>query len=48
MIARLIDGLAAVIFLLIMTVPALLCALVDTPAGRIGLALSSVEGMVFW
>ena len=39
MIERLIDGVAAVIFLLIMTVPALLCALVDTPAGRLGLAL---------
>jgi len=38
MIARLIDMLAAVIFLLIMAVPALLCALVDTPAGRIGMA----------
>ena len=40
MIARLLDVLAAVIFLLIITVPALLCALLDTPAGRIGL--------VFW
>ena len=40
MIGRLLDGLAAVIFLLIMTVPALLCALVDTPAGQIGI--------VFW
>jgi len=40
MIARLLDMLAAVIFLLIMTVPSLLCALVDTPAGRIGI--------VFW
>ena len=40
MIARLIDMLAAVIFLLIMTVPAILCALLDTPVGRIGI--------VFW
>ncbi len=48
MIARLIDMLAAVIFLLIMTVPAILCALLDTPAGRIGLVLSFVEGIVFW
>ena len=40
MIGRLLDGLAAVIFLLIMTVPAILCALLDTPAGRIGI--------VFW
>ena len=40
MMERLIDVLAAVIFLLIMTVPALLCALIDTPAGRIGL--------IFW
>ena len=37
--ARLIDGLAVVIFLLIMTVPTLLCALIDTPAGRIGFVL---------
>jgi len=40
MIGRLLDVLAAVIFLLVMTVPALLCALVDTPAGRIG--------VIFW
>lgn len=40
MTARLLDGLAAVIFLLIMTVPAILCTLLDTPAGRIGI--------VFW
>ena len=40
MIARLLDGLATAIFLLIMTVPAILCALLDTPAGRIGI--------VFW
>ena len=40
MIGRLLDGLAAVIFLLIITVPAILCALLDTPAGRIGI--------VFW
>jgi len=40
MIAHLLDGLAAVIFLLIMTVPVILCALLDTPAGRIGI--------VFW
>ena len=37
--ARLIDGLAVVIFLLIMTVPVLICALIDTPAGRIGFVL---------
>jgi len=37
MIARLIDMLAVVIFFLIMTVPAILCALLDTPAGRIGI-----------
>ncbi|MBC8508493.1 MAG: hypothetical protein H8D34_26855 [Chloroflexi bacterium] len=58
MIGRLLDILAVIIFLLIMTVPALLCALLDTPAGRIGLALipwgveglvlNFVEGMVFW
>jgi len=40
MIARLIDGLATVIFLVVMTVPVILCALLDTPAGRIG--------VVFW
>jgi len=40
MIGRLLDLLAAIIFLLIMTVPALLCALIDTPAGRIG--------VIFW
>jgi len=40
MIARLLDVLVTVIFLLVMTVPALLCALLDTPAGRIG--------MIFW
>jgi len=40
MIARLIDGLAVVIFLVVMTVPVILCALLDTPAGRIGI--------VFW
>ena len=40
MIGRLLDGLAAVIFLLIMAVPVIMCALVDTPAGRIGI--------VFW
>jgi len=40
MIERLLDILAVIIFLLIMTVPAILCALVDTPAGRIGI--------VFW
>jgi hypothetical protein len=40
MIARLIDGLAAVIFLVVLTLPAILCALLDTPAGRIGI--------VFW
>ena len=40
MIARLLDVLVAVIFLLIMTVPAFLLALIDTPTGRIGL--------VFW
>ena len=40
MMARLLDGLAALIFLLIMTVPTILCALLDTPAGRIGI--------VFW
>jgi len=40
MIGRLLDVLAAIIFLLIMTVPAFLCALVDTPSGKIGL--------VFW
>lgn len=37
MIGRLVDVLAVVIFLLIMTVPAILCALLDTPAGRIGI-----------
>jgi len=37
MISRLVDTLAVVIFLLIMTVPAILCALLDTPAGRIGI-----------
>jgi len=37
MIARLVDFLAVVIFLLIMTVPAILCALLDTSAGRIGI-----------
>ncbi len=37
MIARLLDMLAVVIFLLIMTVPAILCALLDTSAGRIGI-----------
>ena len=40
MIAHLLDGLAAVIFLLIMTLHVILCALLDTPAGRIGI--------VFW
>jgi len=40
MIARLIDGLAVAIFLVVMTVPVILCALLDTPAGRIGI--------VFW
>jgi len=40
MTARLLDVLVAIIFLLIMTVPVLFCALVDTPAGRIG--------FVFW
>jgi hypothetical protein len=37
MIARLVNVLAVVIFLLIMTVPAILCAFLDTPAGRIGI-----------
>jgi len=37
MIARLVDMLAVVIFLLIMTVPAILCALLDTSAGQIGI-----------
>ena len=40
MIGRLLDILAVIIYLLIMTVPAILLALIDTPAGRIGL--------VFW
>ena len=40
MIERLLDILAVIIFFLVMTVPALLCALVDTPAGRID--------VVFW
>ncbi len=48
MIARLLDILAVIIFFLVMTVPAILCALLDTPAGRIGLVLSFVEGIVFW
>jgi len=37
MIHRFVDLLVVVIFLLIMTVPAILCALLDTPAGRIGI-----------
>ena len=40
MIERLLDILAVIIFLLIMAVPTILCALVDTPAGRID--------VVFW
>jgi hypothetical protein len=48
MMDRLLDGLAVVIFLLVMTLPAFLLALLDTPAGRIGLVLSFVEGFVLW
>jgi len=39
-IERVLDILVIIIYLLIMTVPAFLLALVDTPAGRIGI--------VFW
>jgi len=40
MIERLLNGLAVFFFLIVLTVPAILLALADTPAGRINL--------VFW
>ena len=40
MIARVLDVLVVIIFFAVMIVPALLLALVDTPAGSIG--------YVFW